>query len=663
MRDTVTTLPPVNVPGTRSIAPNRQTATTVRIDRSQANRFLPLTIADALATAPGVDLVKTGPWSTRLSLRGLYGDRVLLMVDGVRMNTVRGHGAQSSLVSLDRVTGIEVMPGAASAQFGTDALGGVVNIVTHGSLFEDAPRVSAVLGARGSEPGGSYGQTARVRVTSPHLGLELSGGLSNLDYLPDGRVPNSGDREEDFVARGGARLGAATLDVEHSHHAARDVGLPGFTGGAVIAGSYPLQGREAQRLELAVKGNGALPDVRVLGVHQTLRTYFDETAVESVYVRGRFVSTRTRAASDRFTNRITSVEPSFHWGGPGNVRVFGEYRRETAGGPLDEEFVTRDYAGNVTNTTTSTGVSVPPARRDGWAAGALAAQVVKRVRLEANLRYDALRSHADSTDNSPTTILDVTDRRWSAETGASRAFGAVEPYVHAGSGFRSPNLDERYFNGTIHGGLRLFGDPELRSEHSRSVEIGVRSSAAAPDWLRVARLSAYRSDVGDLISFRYIGQLYAVPRFQYFNVSRARIQGLEATFAARARGFEAGMNATLPRGWDLDTGQPLEDMGVARASLELVVPARPVLPSGALSARLRWNDAVKSSSEPLRQPAFSTTSLQADCVVGGVRAVFAVNNLWNDKYREPMSYIAEPGRTYAFSLYRDFSSRWPFSKD
>ena len=40
-----------------------------------------------------------------------------------------------------------------------------------------------------------------------------------------------------------------------------------------------------------------------------------------------------------------------------------------------------------------------------------------------------------------------------------------------------------------------------------------------------------------------------------------------------------------------------------------------------------------------------------------------VNNLWNDKYREPMSYIAEPGRTYAFSLYRDFSSRWPFSKD
>src|SRR5439155_9113936 len=116
-------------------------------------------------------------------------------------------------------------------------------------------------------------------------------------HAPHGRIPSSRDREDDFVARAGTRFGAGALDVEHSHHGARDVGLRGFTGGAVIAGSYPLQGREAQRFEFAVKGNGALPDFRVLGVHQTLTTYFDETSVDSVFVRGRFVSTLTRAAS------------------------------------------------------------------------------------------------------------------------------------------------------------------------------------------------------------------------------------------------------------------------------------------------------------------------------------------------------------------------------
>src|SRR6185295_14130843 len=176
----------------------------------------------------------------------------------------------------------------------------------------------------------------------------------------------------------------------------------------------------------------------------------------------------------------------------------------------------------------SSGVSVPPARRTGWGAGASTAHVLRGVRLEASVRYDALHSHADSTTNSSTTILAVTDRRWSTEAGAARAFGATEPYLHVASGFRAPNLDERYFNGNIHGGLRLFGNPDLRSERSRSYEIGVRSSEAAPAWLRRARLSAYRSDVSDLISFRYIGQLFLVPRFQYFNVERARIEGLEA---------------------------------------------------------------------------------------------------------------------------------------
>ncbi len=665
MRDTVTVLPPVRVDGARGLAGGRTTATTNRVERAQAIRFLPATVSDALAMVPGVDLIRTGPWSTRLSLRGLTGDRVLLMVDGVQMNSVRGHGAQSSLVALDRVSAVEVLPGAASGQFGSDALAGVINIVTHRSLFGDTPRLTAALDARGSEPGGSYTQNARARFTSPRGGLEVSGGLGNLDHLhtPDGSVANSGDREEDFAVRGGTKWGPATFDVEHSHHAARDVGLPGFTGGAVVAGSYPLEGRDAQRAEFAVKGNGALPGLRLLGVHQVMRTYFDETSIDSTWIRGHFTSTLTRAASDRVTTHVSSLEPSLRFGGPGNVQVFGEWRREAAGGPLTADMVTRDRDGTVTNTATSEGVSVPPARRTAWAAGLAASHTLSNIKLEADARYDVLRSSADSTVNIHTSILDVTDRRVSAEGGVSRAFGAAEPYAHVGTGFRAPNLDERYFNNTIHGGLRLFGNPALRSERSRSYEAGLRSSAAAPEWLTTARLSAYRSDVDDLISFKYIGQLGLVPRFQYFNVQRARIEGLEAAGAVRSNGWELGISGTLPRGRDLTTGDKLEDMGTARASIELIAPVRRLLPYGSISTRVRWNDAVRGVSQVLRQPAFSTTSVQADCVIGGVRAAFAVNNLWNTRYREPMSFIAEPGRTFALSLYRDFSGRWPFNRE
>ena len=381
--DTVTVLPPVLVPGRRTSTTTRETATSVRVERAAAIRFLPNTVGDALATVPGVDLVKTGPWATRLSLRGLYGDRVLFLVDGVRMNSLRGHGTQLSLVSLDRVSAVEVMPGAASAQFGTNALAGVVNVVTHRSLFADTPRGSVVLGARGSEPGGSYSENARLRFVSRNAGFEVQGGLGRLDHLrtPDGVVPNSGNREENYAVRAGTRLGAATLDVEHSHHAARDVGLPGFTGGAVIAGSYPLQGRDAQRVELTVKGNGALPDLRVLGVHHRLRNHFAETSMESVFVRGRFISTRTRDARDRVTTRTASVEPSLFFGGPLAVRAFGEYRHETANGPLLEDFVTRDRDGNVTAASTNISQSVAPAKRDGFGAGMSASRLQYGVRL------------------------------------------------------------------------------------------------------------------------------------------------------------------------------------------------------------------------------------------------------------------------------------------
>src|SRR5215470_15573398 len=132
VRDTVTLLPPVEVGGERPA--EHQTGTTTHVERRDLVRFLPLVTTDALVTVPGVDLVKTGPWASRLSLRGLSGDRVLVLVDGVRLNSVRGHGGQPSIVALDRLDEVELTPGATSAQYGSDALGGVINLVTHRPL-------------------------------------------------------------------------------------------------------------------------------------------------------------------------------------------------------------------------------------------------------------------------------------------------------------------------------------------------------------------------------------------------------------------------------------------------------------------------------------------------------------------------------------------------
>jgi outer membrane receptor protein involved in Fe transport len=264
IRDTVTVLPPVQVDANRTAPSTRTTATSVRVDHAAVHRFLPASTTDALIVVPGIDLVRTGPWASRIAFRGFTGERVLVMVDGVRLNSGRGHGALSSLVSLDRLDQIELSPGAASAQYGSDAMGGVVNLVTHRDLVGLARRATLSIGVLGATPGGEQSQSARLRVTGRNLGFEVWTGFARTDELvtPDGPVENSSSSERDLTGRVSARLGFTTLDYEHSHHQADNVGLPAFNGVGGGSGDYPLQGRDADRLELIAHPAGSMRDAR-----------------------------------------------------------------------------------------------------------------------------------------------------------------------------------------------------------------------------------------------------------------------------------------------------------------------------------------------------------------------------------------------------------------
>src|SRR5258705_2928512 len=219
--DTVTLLPPVHVRDARGTGPERSTATTVRLERSGVVRFQPTNASDALAAVPGVELVKMGPWASRVSMRGLSGDRVLVMVDGVRLNTARGHGGQSSLVSVDRLDAVELVPGASSAQFGSDAIGGVINLVTHRSLFESRPVMDFTLTGRGSEPGDGNAQQLRGRVRASGWGAEVASGGGSLNALPTprGTLANSGYPGGKHPGPFPPPLRPPRLDFEHARQA------------------------------------------------------------------------------------------------------------------------------------------------------------------------------------------------------------------------------------------------------------------------------------------------------------------------------------------------------------------------------------------------------------------------------------------------------------
>lgn len=660
MADTVTVLPPVTIRGARSLDGERKTTTTIRLDRSRISRFAPANATEALVALPGVDLVKTGAWASRVTLRGLGGDRVLLMVDGVRMNGIRGHGAQASLVPIDRIEAIEVQPGASSAQYGSDAIGGVIQLNTHRSLFDGTRATRLTVQSRGSAPGDAWNTGATLRSVGPRAGFELSGGTGGVDaqVTPDGRVPRSGYRERRFSGRTALQLGGSLLDYEHTWSGAYDIGLPAFGDTLGSHGSYPIQARSLDRLELVGSGDGRGPDSRILASIQSGRTDFDETTVAKSRINGQIRGTNINDAEDRVRTRSVSVSPSLQWRRAAGLRIAGEFRRETAAGPRSTEITTKNRLGTVTGITAKAGESMPASERLAWSASTLVSPSWRRIRLELGGRFDRLDSRADSTAISITPELRAHDQRASGDAGLSLAFGALSPYAHLATGFRVPNLEERYYSDEVHGGMVLFGNPALRSERSESSEIGLRSDELGV--IQSARLSAYRSDVRDLINIKYLDMQYGRPRFQYQNVKRARIEGLETELRLRARRVSLGLYGAAPRARDVSTGKKLTDPGSARVTADLGLPLPRLVPSGQMNLRVRWNDALTGVDTTFARPAFSTTSIELSSFFQGVLFSVAVNNLWNHSYREPLSYITESGRTVTLSMRRDLALGVPF---
>src|SRR3972149_2230097 len=81
----------------------------------------------------GVDISDAGPFRARPVVRGLAGSRILVLVDGQRLNDTRENtfsGAELSLVSSNTVQQVEVLRGSNSVLFGSNAMAGVVNILT-----------------------------------------------------------------------------------------------------------------------------------------------------------------------------------------------------------------------------------------------------------------------------------------------------------------------------------------------------------------------------------------------------------------------------------------------------------------------------------------------------------------------------------------------------
>ncbi|MEQ1756751.1 MAG: TonB-dependent receptor [Vicinamibacterales bacterium] len=204
----------VSVTATRAERETRQIPLHVEsLTRESIAQGNTLSSGDAISSLANVTPVGNGPFGVRPRLRGLDSTRLLVLVDGERLNTARQAtdrtGAEVGLVSVDAISRVEVVNGAGTLLYGSDALAGTINIITNEPTFSD--RTLALYGFNGFLSSNEKGRrgTATIGLTSPRYAVRLQAGVESFDNYKAGKLTTEDTRR--FFTAGQLRR-ADTVD-------------------------------------------------------------------------------------------------------------------------------------------------------------------------------------------------------------------------------------------------------------------------------------------------------------------------------------------------------------------------------------------------------------------------------------------------------------------
>jgi hemoglobin/transferrin/lactoferrin receptor protein len=652
----------VVTPGRQEQASGDLPAPITVFDRETIEKIQPEKMADLFKTIPGVEIEGEGPFRGIPVIRGMSSNRVLILVDGQRLNNARESttfaGIQPALVNLAEVERIEVLRGPASVQYGSDAIGGVINIITR----------QPNLGAQGFKVSGDvaleYGtisnsQLGRASVTGTGEGFSFYAGASTEkveDYTAadgaaedpryssyvrdDNSVPNSGMEQTNF--NGGFKFltgeqGVLRIDAEVVR--TKDVGFPGFDlESSGIEFTFPNFDRDKIGVSWSTGPVWGLSDI-------SLSTYYQGINKESASVfdfPGFF--------SDSFTqSEIDSI--GF------NAQSIADVAQHHLTFGLDF------YDDNVEDTALSetcfgpfclppsTEVAVPKSEQtglgvyiqDGWA-------VSDAITLQLGLRGDTFSFVSEDDPNYTGEPFDVTDSAVSGNVGVT---WSVTDNVNltglVARGFRTPNLQERSFFGlATNGEAYIIQNPDLSSESSWNYEIGTK--------VRYDRytggLHFFYNDLTDFITLEFLGiddPDFGVELAQFANVAKATIWGAEFDLQAIfADWWTAFGSIAYIEGDNATTNEPLSSI----PPLKVILGLRYQRSAWWTEANLRFLD--RQTRLPQSDPDFETgtTGFTVYDLRGGYDFNFglgfliALENITDKLYNEPYNNRPEPGRNF-----------------
>lgn len=629
-------LAPIVVTGTRT--PTTQADSPVRVQvvtHKELQQIHARTLKEALANVPGLQLTQVrGESGYQVSMQGLSSDQVLVLINGLPITASTGSTVDLSQYALAGVDRIEVVNGATSAQYGSGAMGGVINVITSRIDPGVAVGVEADVGTYGSQ--NVSGDAADVGQW--HARASIEGGTGELR----GRLSVDVLRDNGFTTDpdGWARHGD---DVEQKQYAARLAWHPTQAGRFWAAANLFREEDDSryniyvpptyvprQRLEDIERnrytGGGSWlwnngTHLEIKGVHETYQSHSLQFSNS--------VSTDNRDV-EMLLQHVTMQLDLPLW-----------YRQSwTLGAAWHRETLSQIHngiseirGGKVERISKELFTQVNVLLNPDWT-----------LLLGGRYQYDSdFGSHAVPKVGVRGHLLEGGDWRLTLRT----SFG---------QGYRVPNLKERYFvfdHSSL--GYKVIGNPELVPEKSNSWQLGLTLS-----WhdTLTAYLNLFRNKVRDLIQIDQ-SQTRVINGIQYFaytNVGKALTQGIETSLRWQLAGnLDFNMSYTYTSTENLDTGTTLtrRPRHMARVGIDWALPSETVL-----SVRARAQSRVLVNTDTgERSPTWTVVDLKINQRVGEDLAVFGgIDNLFDRQrdFEDNNDFSPATGRF----IYVGFRYRW-----
>lgn len=582
----------VTTPMRRETTLQRSTSSVTVIDRQEIDRSAAPDLPSLLKSYSGVSITSYGGQgaSANVYLRGMSATQTLVLINGVRASSATSGTTSIFNIPLSSIERIEIAKGGHSSQYGADAMGGVINIITkRGGPCADGRNFCASLTTGVTNPWGGY---VNGSAQGQHNGVNYAVGGSLLGTEGyDFTTPQAYGHEPD---KDGFKQGSVNFSVSSD-----------FDWGRLYADGLFAKGRS-----------------------QYDATYPGSNQVDTTTFAGK-LGARVNHAADWFSTVEVSTgldyTTNFRKHVPGNSQF--DTKRYGVFASTEKSF----DAGALANVVTA-GVEAYRESVNSSVNFDETSRTLSAVFGQYSFDYDALHVDSGIRYDHNGQFGDATTYNIGASYQLTSDLALRSSYA---TGFRAPTFNDLYYPN--------YSNPDLKPEKSRSYEVGLKWQAAHATSFDIA---FYQTWLTDAIASN-------PPTYLPFNVARARITGFEASvdhqFNDQWRG-KATIDIREPINQDNGKYIPNRDRFKAMAELGYSPIESLDLTARVLYGASRYANAANT----VKLGDYITADFSALYRLDQKSEFkFSVENIFDEQYETISTYRA-PGRTFNLGFTRSF---------